>query len=37
LAKSLEEEFRGASECATKLREETTEFRKDLPVIQALA
>jgi dynein heavy chain len=37
LAKSLEEEFRGASECASQLRAETTEFRKDLPVIQALA
>ena len=37
LAKSLEEEFPGVSTCATHLREETTEFRKNLPVIQSLA
>ncbi|RYG70357.1 hypothetical protein EON64_00405, partial [archaeon] len=37
LAKSLEEELPGASGCAMKLREETTEFRKNMPVIQSLA
>jgi dynein heavy chain, axonemal len=37
LAKSLEEEFPGAAGCANMLRTETTEFRKNLPVIQALA
>jgi dynein heavy chain len=37
LAKSLEEEFPGAASAATKLREETTEFRKNLPVVQSLA
>jgi len=37
LSKSLEEEFTGASSCAAKLREETTEFRKNMPVIQSLA
>jgi len=37
LVKSLEEEYPGASGCAQKLRDETTEFRKHLPVIQSLA
>lgn len=37
LAKSLEDEFPGAAACASILREETTEFRKKLPVIQCLA
>lgn len=37
LAKSLEENFPGAASCAMKLREETTEFRKNMPVIQSLA
>jgi dynein heavy chain, axonemal len=37
LAKSLEEEFPGAAACAMILREETTEFKKKLPVIQCLA
>jgi len=37
LSKSLEEELPGASSCAAKLREETTEFRKNMPVIQSLA
>lgn len=37
LAKSLEEEFPGPATCAMKLREETTEFRKSMPVIQSLA
>ena len=37
LAKSLEEEYAGVAACATHLREETTEFRKNLPVIQSLA
>ena len=37
LAKNLEEDHPGASECAQKLREDTTEFRKHLPVIQSLA
>lgn len=37
LAKSLEEEFPGASSCAMKLREDATEFRKNMPVIQSLA
>eukprot|EP01038_Epipyxis_sp_PR26KG_P008094 gene8094-10963_t len=37
LSKALEEEFAGASSCAMKLREETTEFRKNMPVIQSLA
>ena len=37
LAKSLEEEFSGPASCALKLREDTTEFRKNMPVIQSLA
>lgn len=37
LAKSFEEEFPGVASCAMKLREETTEFRKNMPVIQSLA
>ena len=37
LAKSLEEELPGAAGCASKLREDTTEFRKNMPVIQSLA
>lgn len=37
LAKGLEEELPGAAACAMKLREETTEFRKNMPVIQSLA
>jgi dynein heavy chain len=37
LSKSLEEELPGAASCAAKLREETTEFRKNMPVIQSLA
>jgi dynein heavy chain len=37
LVKSLEEEFPGASSAANKLREETTDFRKNLPVVQSLA
>ena len=37
LAKSLEEEYPGAAACAAQLREDTTEFRKHLPVIQSLA
>ena len=37
LSKSLEEELPGASACAAQLRAETTEFRKNMPVIQSLA
>ena len=37
LAKTLEDEFPAAAACAAILRAETTEFRKNLPVIQALA
>jgi dynein heavy chain len=37
LAKSLEEELPGPASCALKLREDTTEFRKNMPVIQSLA
>jgi dynein heavy chain len=37
LAKSLEEEYEEVSACAMKLREETSEFRSHLPVIQSLA
>ena len=37
LAKSLEDENPGPSACASILREETTEFRQHLPVIQSLA
>eukprot|EP00599_Poterioochromonas_sp_BG-1_P008225 CAMPEP_0173135378 /NCGR_PEP_ID=MMETSP1105-20130129/1860_1 /TAXON_ID=2985 /ORGANISM="Ochromonas sp., Strain BG-1" /LENGTH=4194 /DNA_ID=CAMNT_0014047373 /DNA_START=78 /DNA_END=12662 /DNA_ORIENTATION=- len=37
LAKSLEEEYPGASSCSMRLREDTTEFRKNMPVIQSLA
>ena len=37
LAKSLEEDYPQAASCALKLREDTTEFRKHLPVIQSLA
>ena len=37
LAKSLEEEFPTVATCAQHLRDETTEFRKNLPVIQSLA
>eukprot|EP01042_Synura_sphagnicola_P000104 gene104-103_t len=37
LAKQLEEDCPGVSACASMLREETTEFRKHLPVIQSLA
>ena len=32
LTKSLEEEFPGVATCAQHLRDETTEFRKNLPV-----
>ena len=37
LAKALEEDFPDVATCAQQLREETTEFRKHLPVIQSLA
>lgn len=37
LSKSLEEDLPGASACAAMLRAETTEFRKNMPVIQSLA
>jgi dynein heavy chain len=37
LGKALEEEYSGAAACAMKLREDTTEFRKNMPVIQSLA
>ena len=37
LNKALEEELPGAASCASCLREETTEFRKNMPVIQSLA
>ena len=37
LSKSFEEDNQGAAECASKLREETTQFRKNMPVIQSLA
>ena len=37
LAKQFEDEFPGASACASILRAETTEFRKNMPVIQSLA
>ena len=37
LAKSLENDFPGPSKCAMRLREDTSEFRKHLPVIQSLA
>ena len=37
LSKSLEEDLPGASACAAQLRAETTEFRKNMPVIQSLA
>ena len=37
LSKSLEEELPGPAACAAKLREETTEFRKNMPVVQSLA
>ncbi|KAJ1435246.1 dynein heavy chain, partial [Ochromonadaceae sp. CCMP2298] len=37
LSKSLEEELPGAAASAAKLREETTEFRHNMPVIQSLA
>jgi dynein heavy chain len=37
LAKSLEDEYSGPASCAYKLREETSEFRNHLPVIQSLA
>uniref|UniRef100_A0A7S3HTS3 Dynein heavy chain n=1 Tax=Spumella elongata TaxID=89044 RepID=A0A7S3HTS3_9STRA len=37
LSKSLEEDLPGASACAALLRAETTEFRKNMPVIQSLA
>jgi dynein heavy chain len=36
-AKLMEEQFPGAAGCAMRLREETTEFRQHLPVIQSLA
>ena len=36
LAKSLDEDFPGAAEVATKLRQDTTDFRKNMPVIQSL-
>lgn len=37
LAKSLEEDYAGAATCAQLLRNETTDFRKNMPVIQSLA
>jgi dynein heavy chain len=37
LSKSLEEDLPGAAACAAQLRAETTEFRKNMPVIQSLA
>ena len=37
LAKSLEEEYPDAASVATQLRADTTDFRKNLPVVQALA
>ena len=37
LAKSLEEEYPAAASCASMLRTETTDFRKNMPVIQSLA
>ena len=37
LIKQLEDEYPGASNCASQLREDTTEFKKHLPVIQSLA
>lgn len=37
LAKALEEDYEEVAACAMKLRDETTEFRKHLPVIQSLA
>lgn len=37
LAKQLEEDYEEVAACAMKLREETSEFRKHLPVIQSLA
>lgn len=37
LAKTLEEDFAGASACASMLRTDTTEFKQRLPVIQSLA
>lgn len=33
----MEDQFQGAANCAMRLREETTEFREHLPVIQSLA
>jgi dynein heavy chain len=37
MSKQLTEEHPGPAACASKLREETDEFRQNLPVIQALA
>lgn len=37
LSKQLEDEFPGPAACAGILRAETTEFRKNMPVIQSLA
>ena len=37
MSKTLESDFPGAAKCAAKLREDTTEFRKHLPIIQSLA
>ena len=37
LSKQLEDDYPGSAKCAGILREETTEFRKNMPVIQSLA
>ena len=33
----MESNYSGAAKCALKLREDTTEFRQHLPIIQSLA
>ena len=37
MAKTLEGEFPGPAKCAAALREDTTQFREYLPVVNALA
>jgi dynein heavy chain len=37
MSKTMESDYPGAAKCALKLREDTTEFRQHLPIIQSLA